>query len=294
MASEDGAAQHMRGKVCVVTGATSGIGYVTARELARRGASVTLVGRNPDRTALCVGSIRRETGSDAVDSLLADLSSMERVRALAEAVRARHQRLDVLVNNAGAVFLTRHTTVDGFEMTFALNHLAPFLLTNLLLDLLRASAPARIVTTASVAHVGAKIDFDDPNYQHHRYSAWGAYGRSKLANILFTYELARRLEGSNATANAFHPGFVATGFARSGPLMDVVMTLARPMMVSAEEGARTQIYLASSPEVEGVTGQYFVKEHPTRSSKESYSVESQRRLWEISEELTGRPVHAAT
>ncbi|MGH2514116.1 MAG: SDR family NAD(P)-dependent oxidoreductase, partial [Ktedonobacterales bacterium] len=156
MASGDGAAaQSMRGKVCVVTGATSGIGYVTARELARRGATVTLVGRNPDRAALCVGRIRRETGSDSVDALLADLSSMERVRELAAAVRARHQRLDVLVNNAGAVFLTRHTTVDGYEMTFALNHLAPFLLTNLLLDLLRTSAPARIVTTASVAHVGA-------------------------------------------------------------------------------------------------------------------------------------------
>lgn len=288
MAAGNGAgAWSMRDKVCLVTGATSGIGYVTARELARRGATVTVVGRNPDRTAVCVGRIRRETGSQTVDSLLADLSSMAQVRTLAEAVKARHERLDVLVNNAGAVFLTRHTTVDGYEMTFALNHLAPFLLTNLLLDRLKASAPARIVTTASIAHVGAKIPFDDPNYQHHRYSAWGAYGQSKLANILFTYELARRLEGTGVAANAFHPGVVATGFAHNGPLMDVAMTLVRPFMISAEEGAKTAIYLTSSPEVEGVTGAYFTKERPVQSSKESYNLESQRRLWEISEELTG-------
>jgi NAD(P)-dependent dehydrogenase (short-subunit alcohol dehydrogenase family) len=280
------AARSMSGKACLVTGATSGIGYVTARELARRGATVTLVGRNAERTATCVERIRQETGSEAVDSLLADLSAMGQVRELAEAVKARHQRLDVLVNNAGAVFMSRQTTADGYEMTFALNHLAPFLLTNLLLDHLTASAPARIVTTASVAHVGAKIAFDDPNYEHALYSGWGAYGRSKLANILFTYELARRLEGSGVMANAFHPGFVATGFGHSGPLMNVAMALARPMMISAEAGARTQIYLASSPAVEGVTGKYFIKERPAQSSKESYKVESQQRLWEISEALT--------
>src|SRR5579859_622135 len=279
--------RQMDGRVCVVTGATSGIGYVTARELARQGATVTVVGRNRDRTARCVAQIRQETGSKAVDSLLADLSSMTQVRALAEAVKARHTRLDVLVNNAGAIFLTRHTTVDGYEMTFALNHLAPFLLTNLLLDRLKASVPARIVTTASVAHTGAKIAFDDPNFQHSFYNAWSAYSQSKLANIMFTYELARRLEGTGVTANAFHPGVVASGFAHNGPLLSVAMTLARPMMVSAEEGAKTAIYVASSPAVEGVTGQYFTKEHPVRSSKESYNTESQRRLWEVSEELTG-------
>jgi len=279
--------RQMDGRVCVVTGATSGIGYVTARELARQGATVTVVGRNRDRTARCVAQIRQETGSEAVDSLLADLSSMTQVRALAEAVKARHTRLDVLVNNAGAIFLTRHTTVDGYEMTFALNHLAPFLLTNLLLDRLKASVPARIVTTASVAHTGAKIAFDDPNFQHSFYNAWSAYSQSKLANIMFTYELARRLEGTGVTANAFHPGVVASGFAHNGPLLSVAMTLARPMMVSAEEGAKTAIYVASSPAVEGVTGQYFTKEHPVRSSKESYNTESQRRLWEVSEELTG-------
>ena len=291
MAAESaGTSPSMRGRTCLVTGATSGIGYVMARELARRGATVTLVGRDPDRTALYVGRIRRETGSNTVDSLLADLSSMEQVRKLAEAVRARHERLDVLVNNAGAVFLSHRTTVDGYEMTFALNHLAPFLLTNLLLDRLKVSAPARIVTTASMAHQGATIPFDDPNFQHHRYRAWAAYGQSKLANIMFTYELARRLEGTNMTANCFHPGFVATRFARSGPLMNVAMTLARPMTISAEEGAKTGIYLASSPEVEGVTGQYFVKEKPARSSKESNDTAGQRRLWEISEELTGLKV----
>lgn len=286
------ASQGMRGRTCVVTGATSGIGYVTARELARRGATVTLVGRNPDRTAMCVGSIRRETGSDAVDSLLADLSSMAQVRELAAAVLARHARLDVLVNNAGAIFITRHMTVDGYEMTFALNHLAPFLLTNLLLDQLKAGAQARIVTTASVAHVGAKIAFDDPNYQHHLYSPWGAYGQSKLANILFTYELARRLEGSGVTANAFHPGVVASGFAHNGPLLSAALTLARPMMISPEEGAQTAIFLASSqsPSVVGVTGKYFTKNATVSSSKESYNTESQRQLWEISEELTGLKV----
>lgn len=285
-----GTSASMRGRTCVVTGATSGIGYVTARELARRGATVTLVGRDPDRTALYVGRIRRETGSDTVDSLLADLSSMAQVRKLAEAVRERHEKLDVLVNNAGAVFVSRHTTVDSYEMTFALNHLAPFLLTNLLLDRLKASAPARIITTASMAHLGAKIPFDDPNYQHHRYRGWATYGQSKLANIMFTYELARRLEGTGVTANCFHPGFVATRFGHGGPLMNVAMTLARPMTISADEGAKTAIYLASSPGVEGVSGQYFIKERPARSSKESYDAEGQRRLWEISEELTGLKV----
>ena len=226
-----------------------------------------------------------------MDSLLADLSSMAEVRRLAEAFKGRYGRLDVLVNNAGAIFVRRQNTVDGYEMTFALNHLSYFLLTNLLLDLLKASAPSRIVNVASDAHEGAKLDLD--NLNGGRFFTVQAYGRSKLANILFTYELARRLEGTGVTANALHPGFVATGFgANNGALTRIFMRLSHLFALTPAQGADTVIYLASSPDVEGISGRYFVRRQAVPSSPASYDEATARRLWEISAQMTGLVANA--
>jgi NAD(P)-dependent dehydrogenase (short-subunit alcohol dehydrogenase family) len=280
--------ESMKGKVCLVTGATSGIGEVTARELARRGAEVVIVGRSPERSAATLDRIRNETGATAIDTLVADLSIQADVRRLAGQVRDRCPRLDVLVNNAGGMYLTRRESVDGIEMTLALNHLSFFLLTNLLLPLIRQSTPARIVNVASDAHQGGVIHFDDLQFQK-SYSGWRAYQQSKLANILFTYELARRLEGSGVTANTLHPGFVRTNFFQDwgGWVGFIVKLGASIVALTPEQGARTSIYLASSPEVQAVTGQYFVKEKPTRSSARSLDRDVAQRLWHVSEQLTG-------
>lgn len=273
--------------ICLITGATSGIGYITAREIARTGATLVLVGRDRDRTQGCVARIRQETGSSNVDLLLADLSSQEQVHQLADAFRQRYQNLHVLVNDAGGIFWSRQETVDGLEMTFALNHLAPFLLTNLLLPTLQASTPARIITVASDAHSGATIHFDDLQWKNHPYRAFAAYGQSKLANILFTYELARRLKGQAITANTLHPGFVASNFGKSTPLMRFGFSLARPFAISPEKGAATPVYLATSPAVATTSGLYFVKQKPARSSAVSYNEDTARRLWTVSEQLSG-------
>jgi NAD(P)-dependent dehydrogenase (short-subunit alcohol dehydrogenase family) len=279
--------EDMRGKVCLVTGATSGIGAVTARELARRGARVVLVGRNPDKSAAAVCQIREQTANTEVESLLANLSSRQQVRDLARGFLERHRRLDVLVNNAGGIWLDRLQTEDGLEMTFAVNHLAYFLLTLLLLDVLKSSAPARVVNVSSRAHRGATIPFDDLQGAR-RYSGWRAYKQSKLANLLFTYELARRLEGTGVTANALHPGVVDTGFAgNNGWRGRLWQSVARWFAISPEEGARTVVYLAASPQVAGVSGRYFVKEREVASSAESYDENAAKRLWQVSEELTG-------
>jgi NAD(P)-dependent dehydrogenase (short-subunit alcohol dehydrogenase family) len=276
----------MQGKLCLITGGSRGIGQAAAIDLAGIGAQVAIVARDAERGAATLSLIERETGQTA-GLLLADLSSLEGVRQVAQEYRARYGRLDVLVNNAGAVFSQRSTTVDGFERTFALNHLAYFLLTNLLIDLLRADAPSRIVNVSSAAHQGAVLDFDDLQSEQ-KYAGFRAYGRSKLANILFTHELARRLEGTGVTANCLHPGVVATGFNRNnGLLMRLGMTIARPFLISAEKGAQTIVYLASSPEVEGVTGEYFVNCTATTSSPVSYDDEAARRLWDVSASLTG-------
>jgi len=273
--------------ICLITGATSGIGYITAREIARTGMTLVLVGRDQERTQDCVARIRQETGNSAVDFLLADLSSQQQVHQLADTFRQRYQNLHVLVNDAGGIFWSRRETGDGLEMTFALNHLAPFLLTNLLLPTLQASTPSRIVTVASDAHSGASIHFDDLQWKTHPYRAFAAYGQSKLANILFTYELARRLKGQTITANTLHPGFVASNFGKSTPLMRFGFSLARPFAISPEKGAATPVYLATSPDVATTSGLYFVKQKPAQSSAASYNEDTARRLWAVSEQLTG-------
>ncbi|HMQ32209.1 MAG TPA: SDR family oxidoreductase [Chloroflexaceae bacterium] len=277
----------MVGKICVVTGATSGIGLVTARELARMGATVVLVARSRERGEAAREAIAAQTGSRGVELVLADFASLASVRAGAEAVLARHGRLDVLVNNAGVYVGDRRLSADGFELTFAVNHLAPFLLTELLLGALRAAPAGRVVTVSSGAHFGGRGRFDDVRAER-GYSGFQAYAESKLANVLFTYELARRLEGSGVTANCLHPGAVRTGFAGDAKgLFALAFNLAKPFMLTPEQGAQTPIYLAASPEVEGVSGTYFFERRPRKSSPSSYDQGLQARLWDLSEELTG-------
>ena len=282
----------MHGKVALVTGATAGIGEVTARELARMGATVVGVARNPQKAARVTQAIQAATGAQ-VDFLIADLSSLAQVRRLADEFKRRYTRLDVLINNAGAVNMNRQETVDGYEMTFALNHLSYFLLTNLLLDVLKASAPSRIVNVSSDASRGGRINFDDIEGRR-SYSGFGAYSQSKLANILFTFELARRLRGTGVTANALHPGFVATNFGHNnGGLMTFgIGLIQRVVALKPEQGAATQIYLASSPEVEGVTGQYFDKSKAVQAPPAAYDEATARRLWELSEQMTAERVLA--
>jgi len=279
--------RYLEGKVCIVTGSTSGIGKETARALAHQGGKLILVGRNPDKTAATVEEFKREADNPDIEYLLADLSSQNEIRRLAEAFKNRHNRLDVLVNNAGAFFLWRQESVDGIEMTFALNHLGYFLLTNFLLDTIVASAPARIINVSSGSHLRAILDFDE--LQGRRgFGGMNAYGQSKLANVLFTYELARRLEGTGITVNALHPGFVATNIGSNiGWFMRIIRPLMNVRALSVEEGAETVIYLATSPEVEGITGKYYFRCKPAPSSAYSYDEEVAKQLWAVSEEMTG-------
>jgi NAD(P)-dependent dehydrogenase (short-subunit alcohol dehydrogenase family) len=278
--------QPMQGKVCMVTGAASGIGAVTAQALAQQGASVILVDRSAAKGVIVLEQIKRQTGNSALEFLRVDLSSQREIHQLVQQFTSRHRHLHVLVNNAGAMFAERRESVDGIEMTFALNYLGYFLLTNLLLDTLKAGAPARIINTSSRSHSRAKINFDDPE-SHSAYQGLSAYAHSKLAIVLFTYELARRLEGTGVTVNALHPGIVATNFAmRSGGAIGLIMRLFRPLFIGPEQGAQTGIYLATSPEVEGVTGKYFVKCKAIPSSPASYDTAVARRLWEESEKYT--------
>jgi NAD(P)-dependent dehydrogenase (short-subunit alcohol dehydrogenase family) len=272
----------MDGKTCLITGATSGIGKETAVGLARLGARVAIVGRDAERTRATADWIKQATGAEQVAFLVGDLSSQADIRRLAGEFKDQHSRLDVLVNNAGAIFTRREMTVDGFERTWAVNHLAYVLFTHELLDLLRASAPARIVNVASTMHTGGVIDFDNLQGER-RYRGVAAYSRSKLANVLFTYALARRLAGTGVTVNCLHPGGVATGFGHSRPgVISMVLRLAKPFLLTAEQGAATSIHLASSPDVEGVTGCYFARCRAVRSSAASYDEALQERLWALS------------
>lgn len=276
----------MTGKVCLITGGTSGIGWVTAYELARLGANVIVVGKNRKRGMVAVTRIQDGLRVDTVEFIQTDLSVLQEVRDLVELFKTRHQRLDVLVNNAGTTLLVRRLSADGNEMTLAVNHLGHFLLTNLLLDRLRTSSPSRVINVSSGSHWRGEIKFDDLQSEK-KYRFMRVYGQSKLANVLFTYELARRLDGSGITANAVHPGFVSTNMGRDNgwfihKMVRLVMLLKG---ISPEEGAKTMIYLATSPEVKSQTGKYFYEMKSVKSSSSSYDLETARRLWEVSEAL---------
>jgi|ERR1035438_2234871 retinol dehydrogenase-14 len=277
----------MAGKTVLVTGGTAGIGRATAMGLAMMGAHLGITGRDRGRTEETAGEIRAASGGQ-VDVFVADLSSQSQVRRLAEQVLQAYPRVDVLVNNVGGCWNTRHVTADGLERTFALNYLAPFLLTNLLLDRRKQSAPARVVTVASNAHTTGRIDFDDLQSER-SYSGSTAYSQSKLANVLFTYELARRLAATSVTANALHPGVVSTSFGAEDPgvVQRLFVPFVRPFLKTPVQGAATSIHLASSPDVEQVSGRYFANSKPKRSSKASYDQTAAARLWQVSAELVG-------
>ena len=284
----DGGTGLMVGKTVLVTGGTRGIGRATAVGLAAMGARVGIAGRDQARTKTAAAEIASESGNPQVDDFAADMSSQAEVRSLAADVLDKYPRLDVLVNNSGTFCNSRHITADGLERTFAVNHLAPFLLTGLLLDRLTASAPARIVTVSSNGHAMGKFRFDDLQSEK-RYSGRIAYAESKLANIAFTYELARRLEGTGVTATVLHPGLVRTALGEEDPskLLNFLIFLARPTSKAPREGSATSVYLASAPEADGVTGKYFVDCKPKSSSKASYDPEAAARLWQVSSDLTG-------
>jgi len=275
----------MAGKTVLITGGTSGIGRATAAGLAAMGARVAIAGRDRERAEQAARGIR--TANDAqVHVFIADLASQSEVRRLADEVREAFPRLDVLINNVGGYWNTRHVTADGLERTFALNHLAPFLLTDLLLERLKAAGSARVVTVASGAHATGRIDFDDLQGER-SYSGARAYSQSKLANVLFTYELARNLQATSVTANALHPGVVRTSFGAEDPggVQRLLFPFIRPFMKTPAQGAATSIHLASSPDLEQVTGKYFANSTPKRSAKRSYDEAAAERLWQVSAEL---------
>lgn len=280
----------MTGKNVLVTGGTGGIGKATAMELARRGARVGIVGRDAARAEAAAANIRAQTGASAVDVFVADMSSQADVRRLAAQVLDAYPHLDVLVNNVGGYWGKRHTTVDRLERTFAINHLASFLLTNLLLDRLKASAPARVVTVSSGAQALGRMNFDDLQGER-AYSGQRAYNQSKLANVMFTYELARRLAGTGVTATVLHPGVTRTNFGAEdrSRWFAFMNRLGQPFMKSPEKGASTSVYLASSPDVEGVTGRYFANRKAKKSNTASYDTEAAARLWKVSAALVGLP-----
>ncbi len=283
----------MAGKTVLITGGTGGIGRAAATRLASMGARVGITGRDPARTERAAAAIRVAAANPAVDAFVGDMSSQAEVRRLADEVLATYPRLDVLLNNVGGFWSHRHVTADGLEHTFALNHLAPFLLTSLLSDRLIASAPARVVTVSSGAQGMGKIDFDDLMGER-TYSGQRAYNQSKLANVMFTYELARRFEGTGVTATVLHPGMTNTAFSAEDPsrAFAPLVAVMRPFMKSPERGADTPVYLASSPDVEGVSGRYFANQAAKKSSAASYDAATTARLWQVSAGLVG--IQAAT
>lgn len=280
----------MQGKVCVITGATSGLGLEAAERLAKLGARLVLVGRNRARGDAALARLRGAAPGLQVSIYYADLSLMSEQKRVATEIRSAEQRIDVLINNAGALFTSRHETDEGLELTFALNHMAYFIVTNILLDRLQAAGAARIVSTASGAHVGNKLDFDDLQSTEH-YSGYRVYGRSKLANILFTRELARRLAGTKVSANCLHPGFVATRFGSgNGLLPRIGLRIAMLGAIKVEQGAETIVYLASSPEVEGFSGGYYRQRRLAQTSPAGQDFDAARRLWVESARISGMAV----
>jgi len=279
----------MAGKTVLVTGGSGGIGRATALGLARMGAHVAITGRDRERTEGAADELRR-AGGGQVDLFVADLSSQAEVRRLADEVLQNLSRIDVLINNVGGYWNTRHVTADGLERTFALNHLAPFLLTSLLLDRLKQSAPARVVTVASNAQGMGRIDFDDLQAER-SYSGARAYNQSKIANVLFTYELARRLQGTSVTANALYPGVVSTSFGAEDPggVQRLFVPFMRPFMKTPDKGAATSIHLASARDLEQVTGRFFANSKAKRSVDRSYDEAAAARLWQVSADLVGLP-----
>lgn len=285
----DETSQQLEGKICLITGANSGIGKVTALQLARMGATVVLVSRDLARGERVRQEIRQQSGSQSVDLLKADLASQEDIRRLAREFQQHYQHLHLLINNAGGVFPNRGNSPDGIERTFAVNYLAPFLLTNLLLETLKASAPARIVNVGSDAHYMRAADPDDWRMERGGYRMMRAYAQSKLALVLFTYALERRLRETGVTVNVLHPGVVATNiWAQPLPrfLHPLGALIARFFAVSPQEGARTTLYLASAPEVEGVSGKYYEMSKEKQSARISYDQEVQESLWTLSEQMT--------
>jgi NAD(P)-dependent dehydrogenase (short-subunit alcohol dehydrogenase family) len=282
----------IEGKTCLITGGTSGIGKGIAFGLAKMKANVILVGRDKAKCEAVVEEIWRNvsisTNKNRVSYLLADLSSQASIHQLANKFLENYESLDILVNNAGVFLSRRLTTVDNIEYTFAVNHLAPFLLTNLLFERIKASNPSRIITTSSVAHRGAYINFDDLQFERGRYNGVEAYRQSKLANILFTKEMARRSRGSGVTSNCFHPGGVRTNLIQSNPwYYRLIWAIINPFLVSPKKGADTAIYLASSSKVAEISGKYFVNRKPVSPSELADDHDTAARLWKISEELTG-------
>ncbi len=277
----------LQGKSALITGASQGIGYETALGLARMGAKTIICGRDEERTKKAAINIKEISKNENISYLIADFASFKQIKNLAQQARKQLTSLDILVNNAGGMTKERKVTEDGFEMCWGLNHLSYFLLTDELLPLLRLSKGARIINVASSAHKRGIIDFDDLQSEK-KYKMWKAYGQSKLANIMFSYSLARHLSNINISVNCLHPGVVATGFVKNiSPFYQRIDSLLRPFFISAKEGAKTPIFLASSSEVENISGKYFYKLKQIKSSPLSYDIEIQQRLWEISKQQTG-------
>jgi NAD(P)-dependent dehydrogenase (short-subunit alcohol dehydrogenase family) len=275
----------MKDKICLITGATDGIGNETARCLGKQNAQLILVGRNQEKGEKVRKILIAKTGNDQIEILTADLSNMKAIRYLVERIHSRYDRLDVLINNAGAFFAQREETDEGFEKTFALNHLNYFLLTKLLLDLIKKGKNARIINVASGAHIGVTLDFDDLQGEND-YSGWTAYKRSKLMNIMFTYKLAELLKDTPITVNTLHPGFVRTRFGDNNTgIVGIGLNLAKKIgAISIKKGATTSVFLATSPMVKGVSGKYFVKCKPEKSSASSYNKSDIDRLWRTTDE----------
>ena len=277
----------MNGKVVMITGANSGIGKETAIELAKMGANIVMVCRSRERGEKALEKIKEMANSEKIELLIADLADQSSIRKMVERFKKSHDKLHVLINNAGVMLSKRTTTPEGYERTFAINHLGHFLLTNLVLDMLKASSPARIINVSSSAHKFAKLNFDDIDNEH-KFSGFRTYANSKLFNILFSYELARRLEGTEVTVNALHPGVIRTNLGKdnTNKLIRLLSTIFRLFMMSSKKGARTTVYLANSPDVENVNGKYFVNRKQKKSSKISFEQTLQNKLWEISANLT--------